>query len=125
LKDRNIKRYRMKNWYKGLENRYADFPEPIQILNLASDLEKAKNFWKTDKTTAKNHLYRAIILIDYIAKDSRWRGKLRELLRLREVIGSLIESSQPLATLKDTVKAALLLNSQAYSRLNQLGRKNV
>ena len=108
----------MKNWYKDLEKRYADFPEHIQILNMVSDLEKARSFWGNERASAVDHLYRAIILIDFIVDDPRWKEKLKEVLRLREVIGSLIEDSRPLASPKDTINAALLLNSRAYLTLH-------
>ena len=112
----------MKNWYKDLEDRYADFPEQVQILNLVSDLRKAEHFWDKDKKTAVDHLYLSIILVDFIVNDPKWKGKLKEVLRLREVIGSLIASSQPLATPEETTRAALLLHPGAYSTLYQSGR---
>lgn len=112
----------MKAWYKDLEDRYADFPEQVQILNLVSDLKKAAHFLDIDKKTVVNHLYRAIILIDFIVDDPKWKGKLREVLRLREAIGSLIEGSQPLATPEDIIRAALLLHPRAYSTVHQSER---
>ena len=123
MKDSHSKSPNMKKWYKDLENRYTDFPESVQILNLVSDLEKVRHFWNTDITSARNHLFRAIILIDYITEDPKWSGKLKEVRRLREVVGSLIENNRPLATPQETIKAALFLNSQAYSRLNQMEDK--
>ena len=123
MKDSNYKKHNMKVWYKDLEDRYADFPEQIQILNLVSDLKKAEHFWDIDKKTAVDHLYRSIILIDFIVKDHKWKGKLKEVLRLREVIGSLIEGSQPLADPEETIKAALLLSPGAYAALHQSAGK--
>ena len=107
----------MKSWYKSLENRYADFPADIQILNLVSDLRKADNLITTQKTSAINHLFRAIIMVDNIIEDKKWRTKLKELLRLKEAIGSFIYYEQPLASLVQIVKAALLMEANAYKKL--------
>jgi len=108
----------MKNWYKELENRFATFPADIQILNMVSDLKKAENLWIVNKQSATNHLYRAIILLDYIVADPKWKRKLKELLRLREVIGSIIVGDEPLGDLSQTITATLLLEPTAYRSVN-------
>jgi hypothetical protein len=64
-------------------------------------------------------LYRAIILLDYIVTDSKWRRKLKELLRLREVIGSIIVEDKPFATLSQTITIALLLEPTAYQSVQR------
>jgi len=107
----------MKTWYKDLESRFASFPCHIQVLNMVSDLKKAEALWTVNKHSAINHLYRAIILLDYLVDDPRWRQKGKELLRLREVIGSLIFHDKPYATLPQTITAALLLNPAAHKSL--------
>jgi hypothetical protein len=107
----------MKTWYKELETRFAAFPCHIQILNMVSDLKKAEQMWTTVRASAANHLYRAIILLDYMVADPRWKPKLKELLRLREVIGSLLFHENPYATLPQTITAALLLEPVAYRTL--------
>ena len=104
----------MKNWYKNLESRYASFPSHIQILNMVSDLQKADHLMEHNPENATNHLYRAIILLDYIIADPKWRIRLRELLRLRETIGSLIYLSKPYCNYHQLPRVALLLDSKAY-----------
>ena len=104
----------MKNWYKDLEKRYNTFPEHVQVLNMVSDLAKAKNLWSKNRESARNHLYRAIILLDYMTDDPKWRNKLRELLRIREVIGSLLVLPKPYGSLQHVHDAALQLNVKAY-----------
>ena len=74
----------MREWYSGLEYRFESFSPDVQILHVVSDLTKARNLAKAANDTAENHLYRALILLDYIATDPKWTSKLRELLRLRE-----------------------------------------
>ncbi len=107
----------MKNWYKDLEKRYADFPAEIQILNMVSDLQKATNLAYLYKDSVNNHLYRALILLDYIIRDKKWRHKLSELLRLREAIASLIFFEKPFGSISQIIKAALLLEPAAYKKI--------
>ena len=104
----------MKNWYKDLEGRFKTFPEHVQVLNMVSDLVKTKSFWNKNQESALNHLYRAIILLDYMVDDPKWRNKLRELLRVREVIGTILMCSEPYGTVEQVYNAALQLNVKAY-----------
>ena len=107
----------MKNWYKDLKDRFSTFPPYVQMLNMVSDLKKAENLFDTNRSSAINHLYRAIILLDYIIADQKWQRKLRELLRLREVIASLIASKEPYANINQTINIALQLEPTAYKTL--------
>ena len=107
----------MKNWYKDLKDRFSTFPAHVQILNMVSDLNKAEDLYEKNRSSAINHLYRAIILLDYIIADQKWQGKLRELLRLREVIASLIVDKKPYANLNQTINVALQLEPTAYKTL--------
>ena len=104
----------MKNWYTDLENRFASFDETTQILHLVSDLQKAKNLFEKNRESAVNHLYRAIILLDYIVADKKWRNKIGELLRLREAIGSLIFSQSPYGTIQQIISSAIQVDTKTY-----------
>lgn len=104
----------MKDWYKGLQDRYATFSGETQVLHMVSDLKKAKSFADSSPVTSKNHLYRSIILLDYMINDPKWKGKLRELFRLRECIGSAIFHKKPFATLDQLITASLLMDPKAY-----------
>lgn len=110
----------MKNWYKNLKSGFFSFSPSTQILHLVSDLNKAKHFSQSNPQTAANHLYRAIILLDYIIADPKWIAKLSECLRLREVIGSLIDGKQTFATYDQTIDAALLLHPIAYKTFKNI-----
>ena len=107
----------MKNWYRDLKDRFSTFPAHVQVLNMVSDLKKAENLFHTNRSSAINHLYRAIILLDYIIADEKWQRKLRELLRLREVIASIIASKEPYGNLNQTIDIALQLDPTAYKTL--------
>ena len=107
----------MKNWYSGLENRYASFPRETQILNMVSDMQKAANLWTSSPENARNHIYRAIILLDYIVADPKWKGRRRELLRLREVLAGRLVAGEHAEPFENIIRAALLLNPAAWRRL--------
>jgi hypothetical protein len=110
----------MKNWYNHLSTRYASFSEDVQILNMVSDLEKAKNLSFVDSKTAVNHLYRALILLDYMADDPKWKMKLRELLRLREAVASLIAPETSYGNIEQIIEAALQMVPKAYRLLHNI-----
>ena len=113
----------MKHWYKNLEKRFSTFEPETQILHMVSDLFKANNLKDINIESSKNHLYRAIILLDYITSDPKWSTKLRELLRLREVLASVIVDQSPLATIDQVIKATLLLDPRAYAVLGRGGAR--
>jgi len=115
----------MKNWYKELETRFASFPAHTQIMHFISDLEKAKNLQEKNPGTARNHLLRAIILLDYIINDPKWRSKRRECLRLREVVGSLTTNNAQLASLQQTIQAACSMEKTAYKTLKGILKSEI
>ena len=106
----------MKNWYKPLEKRYKDFPKDIQILNMVSDLTKAKNLASTAPDLSRKHLYMALILLDYIIDDPKWKNELGELRRLREAVASLLEGPA-YGTFENIINASLAMDIYAYRKL--------
>ncbi len=113
----------MKNWYKNLKERYATFSTDMQIGNMVSDLNKAMNLKSVNPDSAKNHLYRSLILLDYIIADSKWVPKWRELLRLRESIGSLIVNQHPYGNIEQIMTATCLMDTEAYKRFRKKKKK--
>ncbi|MBN2028694.1 hypothetical protein JW824_00460 [bacterium] len=109
----------MKNWYKNLKDRYASFSADDQIGHMVSDLNKAKCLQEGNPGSAKNHLYRALILLDYIIADPKWRAKRGELLRLRESIGSLIVNNHPYGNIEQVMMAAYLMDAAVYRQFVQ------
>jgi len=103
----------MKNWYNDLEARFSTFTGDVQILHMVSDLTKADNLKSVNINSSKNHLLRALILLNYIINNPKWQPKLRELLRLREAIGPLIVDN-PLGSTSQIISAALQIDFKAY-----------
>lgn len=103
----------MKNWYKDLQQRFLAFDTHIQMLNMVSDLVKAKNMSESNPDNASENCLRAIILLDFILSDPRWESRRNELYRLREVIASLT-TTDPLADYDQAIRAALSMDTAAY-----------
>ncbi|MBU0619893.1 MAG: hypothetical protein ABII99_02980 [Patescibacteria group bacterium] len=80
----------MAYFHKNLtQEKWNNFSKDQQILNIASELSRAKNWIKKqDKNYTQNSLDRAFELIDLTINDNKWRNSsLKELLRLREMLG--------------------------------------
>jgi len=107
----------MKKGYENLKSRFSTFPPDVQILHTVSDLTKAEHLAAVDRVSATNHVYRAMILLDYIIQDPKWESKLGELLRLREAIGSSLFHSKPFVSIEQAISAALLMEPKAYRAL--------
>ncbi len=81
----------MPYFHKNLtQEKWNNLSKDKQILNIVSELVRAKNWLKkADKNYMKNSLDRAFELIDLTVNNrEKWNtGKLKELLRFREMIG--------------------------------------
>jgi len=71
--------------------KWSSLPKTQQILNIASELTRAKNrAEKNDQENMINCLDRSLELIDLTSEDKKWTASsLRELRRLREQLGEL------------------------------------
>ena len=76
--------------------------------------------FEVDYQTAINHLYRALILLDYISDDPKWKMRLRELLRLRETVASLIAIEIPYGSIEQIIRAALQMVPKAYRLIRNI-----
>jgi hypothetical protein len=61
-----------------------------QVLNIASELNRAGNWIRNNDVAKVNLCYeRAFELVDLTVCDSKWRGRIREMLRFREMLAEL------------------------------------
>lgn len=69
-----------------LKSRWREFSLAQQLGNIGSEVNRAV-CWKEkgDKKAAEKAAERVLELIDLTISDDRWRDKLKEVLRLREV----------------------------------------
>lgn len=60
-----------------------------QLGNVGSEVSRAKKWAGKDEDMSKNALVRAIELMDLTLTDKKWKKRLKELARVREVLGDL------------------------------------
>lgn len=67
--------------------RWAVMTSLEQLGNIGSEVERGLRWQqKGDDASAQNAIYRALDLIDLTVADEKWRFRLKELLRMREVL---------------------------------------
>jgi hypothetical protein len=91
-----------------------------QILMIANELNRAGNWIEKGQNFETNMCYeRAFELIDLTKEDVRWKGHLRELCRMREILGELyIQNSKDIILNKSAYDALISMSSEAYNLLN-------
>lgn len=57
-----------------------------QMGNIGSEINRALRSQKKDKQLFENSIFRALELLDFTIADPRWRKRLKELTRVREVL---------------------------------------
>lgn len=102
--------------------KWAEKPFSWQILSIASELGRAEsNLQKSLLSPFKTCLERGFELIDLtVGAHTRELSFLREILRLREILGTFYVDQNPQARLKEfhaLTKALLTLEPEAYNLL--------
>jgi hypothetical protein len=100
--------------------KWAVYSKGQQILMIANELNRANNWIKKNQLTEINQCYeRAFELIDLTVEDSKWAGKVRELLRCREVIAEMYVQKQKDGRLNNLAYECLIaLSSESYNMLH-------
>lgn len=57
-----------------------------QLGNIGSEIGRARNWHGKDEELFRDAVFRALELLDLTITDPRWKGRLKEMLRTREVI---------------------------------------
>lgn len=57
-----------------------------QLANIGSEIGRAAKWQEKDKESYKAAYGRALELLDLTIDDSRWRGRLKEIARVRELV---------------------------------------
>ncbi len=65
-----------------------------QLGNIGSEVGRSARWEKKDDTLFKGAVQRALDLFDLTLEDSRWKGRLREIGRAREVFCDAIEGGK-------------------------------
>jgi len=79
------------NSYQRIRERWFKFSLAEQLANIGSEVIRAIN-WKEkkEKTTLKKAALRAIELIDLTVEDEKNRRRLKEVVRLRELLADFL-----------------------------------
>lgn len=101
------------------EEKWQQFPFHKQILMIANELNRAKNWIiKNDPQEVKNCYERAFELIDLTAAVSTNRNLLKELLRFREIFAKLYLEKRVNGEMnRKLFDVLLLLNKDSYNTL--------
>lgn len=100
-------------FHKNLDiEKWQSLPKEKQILNIASELSRAKNWLiKKDIPEADNCIARALELVDITANDKKWRSGLKELLRWRGLLAAFyISKDKSLPEFLNLFKTLLYFN---------------
>ena len=57
-----------------------------QLGNVGSEISRALNWRDKDQKSYENAIYRALELLDLTISDSRWKNRLKEIVRVRELL---------------------------------------
>ena len=73
-----------------------------QLANIGSEVTRALHWQATSPEIFEKSIDRALELLDLTLQDERWRNRLKEIVRLREVLcEAVFGKSLDLATLKE------------------------
>jgi hypothetical protein len=72
------------------EGAWQEFSLVEQLGNVGSETSRALKWRGKDNTLYQGALQRAFELIDIVLADSRWRGRLKEIMRLRELFADAV-----------------------------------
>ncbi len=107
-------------WHKTLKDRFFTFPTFQQLIMVANELNRAQNMQDVP-LEYKNALERALELIDFISVDKRWRHKLKEIRRAREMIAMYYYNLQSNRDTQILQKCLIQLDSFAWKMMNKNG----
>jgi len=115
-------------YYKSGTDKWMSYSKEFQILNIASELQRAAGWIQRQRPDLVNSCYeRGLELIDLTIEDPKWKFQLKELLRCREMIAGLyIESPKNAVTNQNIFRNLILLNENAYRILKpQRNMRNI
>jgi len=102
----------MSRRHPTLADRLPQLPMHQALLMVANELNRAHNMM-LQPLEYKNALERALELLDLLSDDPRWRPKLRELRRAREMTAMLYFADVPCST-KMLMNALIQLDAGAW-----------
>lgn len=102
----------MKIWHKSLKNKFKKYSAENQLLMICNELNRANNNFEIEKEY-KNSLERSLELFYFLIEDEKWSGRLKEILRARDLVATLYVKDQKYKT-EFLQKQIIMLNSNAW-----------
>jgi len=78
--------------------KWFELPLAVQLANIGSEVSRAKNWQGRDERIFWGAVERALELFDLTLRDSRWRGRLEEIGRVKEVFCDTVLGSRDYKT---------------------------
>ena len=99
--------------------KWSAYTRGQQVLMIANELNRAKNLLnRGDRSSARLCYERAFERIDLTSEDEKWRGKLKEFRRFRELLAELyLAQDQDVHRLEQLYIALLRLSAEAHRML--------
>lgn len=72
------------------DGRWREFSLVEQLANIGSEVGRAAKWQKRDKPSYEAACRRALELMDLTIQDARWRGRLKEISRARELFSASV-----------------------------------
>ena len=100
--------------------KWSKYTAGQQILMIGNELNRAINLLKNDMLPeVKNCYERAMELTDLTSADTKWKGRLKELRRFREVLADLYLEKDGNAKLNSKLYTCLIeMIPEAYNMLH-------
>jgi len=84
------------------EGNWSKFSLAEQLGNVGSEISRALNWRNKDEKSFKNAGFRALELLDLTIADRRWKTRLKELARARELVcGAILGDKEYDTSLED------------------------
>jgi len=112
--------YRLKHHKTLKPEKWFAYSMGQQIMMTANEMNRAQNWIAKQAGREADLCYeRAFELIDLTIEDPKWKGRLRELLRFREVVGELYTAEKKNGDVNRLAMDCLIkLNAEAYNMLH-------
>jgi len=113
--------YKLKLHKNLTEEKWRVFGKTKQLLMIANELNRAKNWIVKEDFEEVKHCYeRAFELLDLTVSVSMSRNLIRELLRFREMLAlQYIDKKMSVKFNNDLLKILLSLNSETYQIISE------
>jgi hypothetical protein len=112
-----MKTFTHKNLASG---RWYELSLAEQLSNIGSEINRAKKWLSKDKLCYEKSVERALELFDLTLEDPRWRHRLREIGRLRELFCDVVtggrEYNSTLANLEKKLFCFAFLSRRQYEK---------